>query len=722
MISPRPIWQTFLLVAIAWAMSFVAHVTWPEEVQGSALALRVGLEMGGIALVVYSLGWGPTLLLGILFAAAHNIQMSGSRASVPSMVWLVVYALLGELAIASGLAPSLVRVPLVHDLAFLEVVAGLLLVFFLAQAAKEKEKVEADLREQEERFRALVHNSADIIIVTDEDGTITYASPALERITGVPVDDAIGRHGYELLAPVRDARIDRFEAEVAEGTGEFQRGELCLSPREGEHRWFDVRVTNLLENSAVHGVVANLRDVTERHVAEERLRHQASHDELTNLPNRPAFLDTVQRALDGSRGTDDLHAVLFLDVDRFKLVNDSLGHTTGDHLLVAVAERLRRCLRPGDLVARFGGDEFTVFLEGLAGTGDAITAAERIAEALRAPVRVLGHQLFVSGSVGIAVSSGGPEDASDLLRQADLAMYLAKERGRARWELYDVGQEPGVSARLEVEGDLWRAVGGDELEVFFQPEVDLDGAPRIIGVEALVRWRHPTRGLLPPAEFIPIAEESSLIVAVDRHVLERSCREAARWRKALQRDLIVSVNLSPRFLRQVDASGDVRNALAASGLHPRALQLEITERTAVADDEATVETLRELRGLGVRVAIDDFGTGYSTLDYLKRLPVDVLKLDRSFVSGLDDTAEDAAIVQAVITMGHAMGLHITAEGVERREQAAQLRLLGCDAAQGFHFAHPVPAPELEEMLRRGAVDARDAAPVGEHPDGTAAGG
>ena len=327
---------------------------------------------------------------------------------------------------------------------------------------------------------------------------------------------------------------------------------------------------------------------------------------------------------------------MFLDVDRFKLVNDSLGHEVGDRMLVAVSERLAACLRPGDTVARFGGDEFTVLLARLTDTDIALRVADRIIEQLRQPITVDGHDLFLSASVGIALSRAGLDRAGDLLRQADLAMYVAKEKGRARWELFDASHAPHVMERLELEGDLWRALEHGELVVHFQPEVALETGA-VVGTEALLRWMHPTKGELMPARFVPFAEESSLIVAIDRFVLREASRWAKRWStsRAKEDTFVVSVNLSPRFMRQSDVVDDITTVLHETGVDPRLVQIEITERSALTDLETTCAQLHELRAIGVRVAVDDFGTGYSSLSYLKQLPIDVLKLDKSFVDGLE---------------------------------------------------------------------------------------
>ncbi|HEV3230467.1 MAG TPA: EAL domain-containing protein [Solirubrobacteraceae bacterium] len=445
--------------------------------------------------------------------------------------------------------------------------------------------------------------------------------------------------------------------------------------------------------------VANvLAEAMERSHAEEQIRHQALHDALTGLPNRTLLLERLEHWLDRSRRAGGCGAVLFVDLDHFKLINDGLGHDVGDQLLLEVARRLASALRASDTVARVGGDEFIVFCEDIVNEMAAVELVERINATLRAPFWLKGRERHITASVGIAIASAG--DTPDvLLRNADAAMYRAKERGRDRFELFDEGMRDRSLRWLETERELRQALERGELHNLYQPIVSAQG---IIGFEALVRWHHPERGVVSPADFIPVAEESGLIVPLGRHVLENACREAAGWPKGdAEHPPTVSVNLSPRQVSDPGLSSTVADILATTGLEPGRLCLEITETVLLQDTEVALQTLRELRELGVSIVLDDFGTGFSSLSYVKRFPIDMLKIDRSFVEGLARDPEDCAIVSAVISMGRALGVDVVAEGVETYEQAAQLKSLGCALAQGFLFARPLDPSAATDLIRRG---------------------
>jgi diguanylate cyclase (GGDEF)-like protein len=453
------------------------------------------------------------------------------------------------------------------------------------------------------------------------------------------------------------------------------------------------------DESGVRELVSVTRDISERKQAEIELSHAALHDTLTGLPNRALFLDRLGLALRRTERRSGSVAVLFCDLDRFKVVNDSLGHDAGDRLLVDVAKRIVTALRPADTVARFGGDEFTILCEDIAGEIEAATIAQRIVDVFRDPFVLEDGEVFLATSLGIAIARGTDDRAEDLIRDADAAMYRAKERGKGRYEIFDEAMRADAVARLETESALRRALDRGELLLHYQPEVDIVTG-EVRGFEALVRWDHPARGLLAPSAFIPLAEETGLIVPIGEWVLREACTEATRWAGMSDEPLTLSVNLSARQLAQQDLVAMVRRAVAETGIDPSTLCLEITESAVMESGSATTAQLRALKSIGVRLAIDDFGTGFSSLAHLRRFPVDVLKIDGTFVAGLGHEPQDASIAAAVISLAHALGLETVAEGIETDEQHTVLRGLGCDLGQGYLFGHPAPAAEAVRLIAR----------------------
>jgi diguanylate cyclase (GGDEF)-like protein/PAS domain S-box-containing protein len=549
-------------------------------------------------------------------------------------------------------------------------------------------------RRSEARFRSLVAHSSDMITVVDRNGVVLYQSPAVEKLLGYTVDEVEGTDFSRFL---RDADRPRL-AHVMEADGALRDGHVldcALCHRDGTWLQFELQHTNLLSDPDVAGIVLNSRDVSERRAFEEQLAHQAFHDPVTKLANRALFADRVKHALARS-GRDELAVgVMFIDLDDFKTVNDSLGHAAGDTVLQEVAKRLEATVRPTDTVARFGGDEFAVLLEA-GGSSEAADVAERILTALDREVQIDGQQIYPKASVGICMSDSETSDAEELLRNADLAMYMAKRDRKGGYRMFEPAMHAKVVERLELRSDLERAIELRQLEVHYQPVVRLDG-DSVYGVEALLRWTHPTRGSISPVQFIPIAEETGLIVPIGRWVLREACTEAAELnRDAEGRPLVMSVNLSVKQLQSDTIVKDVSDALEESGLNAGNLVLEITESVMMADVDLAVKRLEQLKALGVRLAMDDFGTGYSSLSYLSRFPVDILKMDRSFLASRHTVTGLAA---AIVGLGASLGLDVVAEGIELPEQITSLRDLGCELGQGFLFAKAMNRAALNDYLR-----------------------
>ncbi|HEU4656268.1 MAG TPA: EAL domain-containing protein [Capillimicrobium sp.] len=554
-----------------------------------------------------------------------------------------------------------------------------------------------ELAAREAELRLVAEKSSDFLARLAPDLEVRYASAASATLLGYAPEALVGHRVDEVVVPEDRPQLQAALARVAR----HETATVVCRVRRRDERlvWFESTLAPVLDHAGdLIELVCVARDITERKAAELQLAHQAMHDALTGLPNRALFLDRLHHALlRRSRGATGSLAVLFLDVDRFKVINDSLGHEAGDRLLVDVSGRLDAALRPADTVARFGGDEFTVLCEDIAGEREAVAIAQRIVDLFDDPFEIEGREVFLSTSVGIALVAADQDGApppEDLIRDADAAMYRAKERGKARYELFDAEMRDHALRRLEVENALRRAVERDELRIHLQPEIDVrDGS--IVGFEALVRWEHPERGLLSPAEFVPLAEETGLIVPIGEWVLRRACTEAAGWNPS---GLGISVNVSARQLTQGDFADVVARTLRDTGLRPDALCLELTESAVIESGPTTMGTLNALKDLGVKLAIDDFGTGWSSLGHLRRFPLDVVKLDRSFVSGLGTEPQDASIAAAIISLAHALGLSTVAEGIETDEQLAVLSSLGCDLGQGYLFARPAPLDAFASFL------------------------
>ena len=547
----------------------------------------------------------------------------------------------------------------------------------------------------ERRFTSLVRHSSDLVTVVDLDTTILYISPSVERMLGYEPVSLEGTSFTKLVNPEHASHVMDFVGGQSESSLEF-------SLRRSDGSWLEAETlrTNLLDDPSVNGIVLNTRDITERKAFQNQLEHHAFYDSVTDLANRALFRDRVNHALTQAKRSNVSVAALFMDLDDFKIVNDTHGHAVGDALLKAVGGRISSCLRGGDTVARLGGDEFAILLEETTDIAP-VEVASRIMRALEAPFRLSGTELHVRASIGVAFATGKEGEAAtdELLRNADVAMYVAKNHGKGRCEVYQPTTHKTVMRQLELRTDLQRALERGEFVLHYQPLVALD-TERISGLEALIRWEHPERGTIPPLEFIPLAEESGMIIPLGRWVLETACQEAKRLHALYPNDphLSMSVNLSSRQLQSPTVVADVRNALNASGIEPSTLTLEVTESAMMQNMELSVLRLQELRDLNVRIAIDDFGAGYSSLGYIRQFPVDILKVDKSFIDRIDEGDEELALTAAIIDMAKVLNIKPVAEGVERIEQAQALVGLGCDFAQGYYFAKPGTQSQVETQL------------------------
>ncbi len=574
--------------------------------------------------------------------------------------------------------------------------------------AVEGASLAADLhrRQSEARFRSLVAHSSDLITVLDAEGIVSYQSPSIERVLGYRVDEIEGTRFDRLVGAEDRPLLAQLMTADSSRNSEGHTIECSVRHRDGTALRFEVQRTDLLNDEHVRGLVLNSRDISERKAFEEQLAHQAFHDPVTKLANRALFSDRVEHALMRSTRSIPEIAVMFIDLDDFKTVNDSLGHAAGDEVLREVGERLKSAVRPTDTVARFGGDEFAVLLDGVMGSEDAADAAARILRALDLPVGIDGKNVFPRASIGICLVGEELETpaAADLLRNADVAMYMAKRDSKGSYRVFESTMHERVVERLELRSDLQHAMSLDQLELHYQPVVRLAGR-EIIGVEALLRWNHPNRGTIPPNHFIPVAEETGLIIPIGRWVLESACREGVRLHQQFPRAeaLTMSVNLSVRQLQSETIVSDVRDALESSGLPAASLVLEITESLMLVDTDFGIQQLHELKSLGIRLAMDDFGTGYSSLSYLSRFPVDILKMDRSFVG----SGDNEALTSAIIALGESLSLDVVAEGIELQEQASSLQARGCKIGQGFLFARPMASAALVEFLTLAPMTAED---------------
>jgi diguanylate cyclase (GGDEF)-like protein len=558
------------------------------------------------------------------------------------------------------------------------------------------------LRIADAHNRAVLAAIPDTFFRLSKDGIYLDYEQGHDAATSIPVHECVGKHIAQMLPPDIAERIIEQMHAVLE-TQQVRSVDYEM-PREGTIHHFEARLVATGEDQ----VLGLVRDISERKRTEEQIRRLAYCDSLTGIPNRQAFLETLERELHRSKAGNKKFAVLFMDLDAFKRINDTLGHNVGDHLLQIVSERLRETIRPSDLVsrneqphnlARLGGDEFTILIPDLERVENALNVAQRVKDAMRRPFMIEGHEIFVTASIGISLFPEDGDDCDSLLKFADTAMYHAKNCGKNNAKLYSSSLTMQIMSHVKLEVGLRKALKNNEMYLLYQPQIDVSSG-EIVGVEALVRWHHPERGLVSPTEFIPLAEETGLIVPIGEWVLRTACIQARQWQKATQRSLRMAVNLSAKQFKDENLSQIVMSVLSETGLDPRLLELELTEGTLMDDARATMATLEQLRALGVCLSIDDFGTGYSSMNYLKRFDVRTLKIDKSFICGLPQDSENAAITRAIIAMAHGLKMVVVAEGVETDEQLILLEEYGCDMVQGFYLGHPSPQELITAMLNK----------------------
>ena len=576
--------------------------------------------------------------------------------------------------------------------------AGLyLLVSF--SFSEEKKASESNLR-----IAATAFEAQESLMITDADGVILRVNRAFTVDTGYPAEEVVGQTPRILKSGRHDEAFYRAMWEAIKRTGTWQ-GEIWDRRKNGEvyPKWLSISAVKGDDGVVTHYVGSHI-DITERKAAEEKIRQLAFHDPLTRLPNRQLLLDRLQHLLISSARSGRKGALLFIDLDNFKTINDTLGHAKGDMLLQQAARRLSSCVREGDTVARLGGDEFVVMLEDLSGqnieTAEQVEAVgEKILDALSQPYQLDTHIFRSSGSIGATVFSGAPQEAEELLKQADIAMYQAKKAGRNTLRFFDHKMQHTINARAALEGELHKAIESRQFQLYYQ--IQVDSIRRVLGAEALIRWIHPERGMVSPAQFIPLAEETGLILPIGLWVLDSACAQLNAWMTDEQtREFVLAVNISARQFRQTDFVAQVRTAVQRNAINPNLLKLELTESMLLDDIEDTIATMNALRAIGVRLSLDDFGTGYSSLQYLKRLPLNQIKIDQSFIRDIATDPNDAAIVQTIIAMAETLGLHVIAEGVETEAQHEFLDLRGCRAYQGYLFGKPMPIEEFEASLKQ----------------------
>ncbi|HYI10739.1 MAG TPA: EAL domain-containing protein [Thermoanaerobaculia bacterium] len=699
--------QTCAVVEWALAASYVSVVA----ADGNELSLRFGLGSNGtfsacndasrdhkpLLLCTLTLG-EPTVFRSRVadprvnrehLFTAHNIE-AGVCLPIPGRE--LAFGLLTVYSDADrAFAPD--------EIDFLRAVTDLAGAVIMGAENEDARRQAEDARNRsEDRFRALVENAAEGVALVDAGGQFLYTGPSTERVLGYRENQLLGTNFGSLVHPddLENARKNLRLLLAADNTE--LTGEVRLRHAKGEYRWIEGTYKNLLFNRAVRAIVINYRDVTQRKQAEETLQHLAYRDTLTDLPNRFLFHDRLEHAIEHARRREKGFAVMYADLDRFKVVNDTLGHTVGDHLLQVVARRLRDVLRSDDTIARLGGDEFAVILPEMDRAEDAGSVGRKLIAALRAPIVIDGHELHVTASVGISMFPSDGEDVVTLVKHADAALYRSKDLGRNTVQLFASSMNARYTERLELELALHRAVDRGEFSLVYQPLCDRT-TRSVRSFEALVRWDRPEHGQVSPVEFIKLAEETRLILPIGDWVMRTACAQLRTWRNMGMDGFTMAVNLSPHQVAQPNFIYSVHDTLQMNRLLPGDLELEITEGAALQNLEWTLSVLDQLRSLGVRIAVDDFGTGQSSLVYLKRLPLTTLKIDREFLRDVQREASDAAIFRSIVELGHSLGLYVIAEGIETDDDRLLVEKQACDGMQGYFFSKPLPASEVPAWMR-----------------------
>jgi diguanylate cyclase (GGDEF)-like protein/PAS domain S-box-containing protein len=703
------------------------------RVNGEAyeVAFRAAFRTAAVCLVIWTLrlgfGFIPSLVLNPFTTEALNalsvaaLALTLVQATVLSYGWsyrvgqpvwrtwsrLFLWKFLGNLAAA---AAALLVAAGVHYVGLgiaLTVGTAAALVAFAAGGllGAGRKAREADARDKAsdtaDRFRSAFDYAAIGMALVSTEGRWLQVNRSLCQILGYTEKELLATDFLAVTHPDDLPTALSNIGQLLKGRVQATQMEKRYVNKHGHEVWVHWSASMVRDqySKSVH-LIFQIQDITDRKLAEQQLHHDAFHDALTALPNRALFMDHLKLAVARSLRRDkEMFAVLYLDLDRFKIINDSLGHTIGDQLLVGIAERLQKNLRPGDTVARLGGDEFTILIEDITEEKEAVAVAERIQKELSVPFTLSGREVFTTVSMGIAPSSTGYERAEDILRDADTAMYRAKSLGKARYEIFDKAMHARAINILQMETDMRRALEREEFLLYYQPIVSLEDF-RLRGFEALVRWQHPERGFISPIDFIPVAEETGMIIPLGEWVLHEACRQMNRWQNCFPLDhpLFISVNLSSKQFSQNTLISAVADILQGTGVKPQSVKLEITESVVMENIETATGMLRELREIGVQLAIDDFGTGYSSLSYLHRFPIDTLKIDRSFVTRMTDNTENAEIVRTIVVLAQNLGMDVVAEGVETNEQLALLQKLGCENGQGYYFSKPVPADSAEKII------------------------